>query len=706
MSVSFERASFVTLIVTIILGFLAFTPQSILPLPAVKTLVIAAGVLISAILLIISRMRAQSVRIPYHPIVYAGGILVLAVLAASFLSPNIASSFIGKSFSVDTGAFIFTLFISAFLSFRMTQGRENRTFSIFMAILGSFSLIALYHIVRLFAGVGFLPFGTFTSAVYTTVGSWHDLGTFAGLSLIISLVTLEFLPITNRRAKAFFYAVFALAAIVLIVIDLQSVWMITAVTALAIAAYEYFLKRKKNPTRIPFFPIVVGVVAIILAWSPGPISSFINNRIIIPTNTSYSEVNLPWQMTMDIAEPTLKASPIFGAGPGRFVNQYLLYKPEIVNATQFWQSNFSNANGFILTTLVTEGVVGFALWIFFVAVLIRYGWSSLMRPSETSNATSSAPFSRYTVVASFFSAGFLWISIFSSMPSHAILFALFILSGIFAAHVVGAREKTINFSLGRTKIPMIILLCIAILVSIGMIVLYGKAVAAQAYFQYGVQSFNSNLTLSATARNIQTAIKLNQNDVYYQTIAQLDVYAVNQIVASATTTPGQDTIQTIGALLTDGITAARVAEKFDPTNAYNYLAEAQVSEVAAGLQVQGAYANATSSYQKALALDPLGPSIYLALAKLEFFEKNDLGAKNYINVALQLKPDYTDALFEAGVISYTDKDYTTAVAAFKQVASLDSSYSNIQSALNVSEAAASASTPASSTVKSTIKSNR
>ena len=711
---SLEKGSFIVLVATLILGFLSFAPTAFISPLAVKTFVIAAGTFVSAILFLLSKIKEKSFTFFFHLLVWVGAYAALVAVLASLFSPSIASSFFGKDFGVDTAAFFIALFVAGALSFGLTKNRTDRTFFIFSAILGSFSLLTLFHIVRFFTGPNFLSLGTFNGITSTTVGSWHDLGLYAGLSLVISLVTLELLPITNKIARSLLFAAFGLASIILLVVDLQSVWLVVGITTLAFAAYKYvhnLRSAKDNSSKkwlqnIPIFPVVVTVIAFILLWSPGVIGTFIDTNIITKAGASYTEVNLPWRYTIDIAEPTIKINPLFGAGPDRFVNQYLLYKPEIINATPFWSYSFSSGTGFILTSLVTEGIAGFIGWIVLVGFFIWFGAEALL----CADKAPSGSFARYGIAASYFGAGFIAISLFDYVPQHAMMLALFILSGIFAAHL-HAKGKTVVFSSGQIKIHATIILWILVAASAVFIGFYAKATIAEVYFESALRALNPGGSLSLSARNIDSALAFNKSDLYYQAASQINVYAINQIASTATTTPSQSTVQFILGLVNSGVNASLLAQKFDPTNPYNYLSEAQISTVAAGIGVPGAYSAATSSYERAITLDPFDPSIYVSLAKLDFFEKDDTGAKNNINIALQLKPDYTDALFEAGVISYTDRDYVTAVRAFTAVQNIDPTYSNIAAALNLAKTAAGSSfvqpsQAGSSTVPVQVKSSK
>jgi len=687
----FEKISLIALFVTIILGFLAFAPSTFLLLAVVKIFVIVTGIIVSAIFFILSKIKSKSISFFSHPFIWAGSATILATLISALLSPSIASSFLGKDFSATTAAFTLVLFVSGVLTYALTKGRENVTFYLFLSILGSFSFLALFHIVRFLAGANFLSLGNFTSIVTTTVGTWHDLGIIAGLVLIISLVTLELLPIRNKRASIFFISSFVLAVIILVVVNLESVWIVVTLTTLVFSAYEYILKyretkgelNKKIVSSIPIFPGLVILGAIVFLWSPGIIGTFISNDIVAKAGASYTEINLPLSETIDIIGPTIKSSPVFGAGPDRFINQYLLHKPEIINATPFWSTTFSNGTGFFLTSLVTEGILGFALWLI---VCIVFVWSGAKVLLGKNNASLSS-FTRYGIAASYFGGLLILIALISYTPQHTVLLVLFVLLGIFAAHLQSVKKMTIHFSSGPLKIPVIIILWILVAAAAVLFVFYAKAVIAEAYFESAFQQFAPGGSIIVGAQKIDEALKFNANDVYYQAISQVDIYAINQVVSQATTTPSQQTVQFVLGLVNDGVNASLFAQKFDPTNPYNYLAEAQVSTVAAGIGVPGAYATATSSFQKVANLDPLDPTVYLEAAKLEFFEKNDSGAKNDINIALELKPNYTDALFEAGIISYTDKDYVTALKAFSTVQQLDPSYSNIQTAVSLAKSA-------------------
>jgi tetratricopeptide (TPR) repeat protein len=128
------------------------------------------------------------------------------------------------------------------------------------------------------------------------------------------------------------------------------------------------------------------------------------------------------------------------------------------------------------------------------------------------------------------------------------------------------------------------------------------------------------------------------------------------------------------------------------------------------LSVANSYDSAVSAYDKAKALAPNNPSILLARATLEMTNKNNDGARPFIDQALLLKADYTDAIFllaqietnegnlsaaikqaeragtltpgdptvffRLGLLRYNNSEFTSAVSAFEQAVILDTNYLN------------------------------
>jgi tetratricopeptide (TPR) repeat protein len=578
------------------------------------------------------------------------------------------------------------------LTILLCKTRE-RIASVVVTVIGSFSVAALFALIRILIALipgtgarislGFLGFGTFSTLTSTMVGSWYDLAILAGIVFLISSFTLEsftakLLPV-SKRLRVISIVLCVVSFIFLFLIDLYLIWIGIAVAALGLVLYRFFSSgTQKTVKNLPYFAVIIFIIAALFAWK----GNVITGPIIQKMNISYAEVSLPYQYTADIAYPVLTHSPLstlFGAGPDRFAEQYLLYKPANINNTQFWSSAFPSGSDFIVTSLVDVGAVGAILWILFFGCFVYLGVKALRHLPENH-------LSKYMLVTSFLTAFFMWLMLFLYTPSHVIILITMIMTGIFLA-VFGIEHSHSMIELrdikwsqswngGRT---MWLVLWLAVIVSAVGCLVYAKDAIAGFYFQSGINASVAGDAVSART-DFEKALTFKKSDTYYQALAQIDAYQINSIIssASASATTASSTVSTIGSLLNEGIGFARSGQRIDPGNANNFLAEGDLSAIAAALNVPNAYMDARSAYIDGIVLSPMDPSIYLSLGRLDYAEGSTTAAVNEVSDALKLKPDYTDALFEAGVISYNVNNYQTATQAFESVLKIDRTYTNAE----------------------------
>lgn len=713
-----EKASFNVFLGTIVLAILAFLPLTILPLAALKSAIICIGILLSFILYLISCIRQRSLSLPFHPIILLGGLLGLSVIISTVLSSSPNNAFIGVGFDQYGGAFTLIILLAGFLAVLLCRTRE-RVASVVVTVIGSFAVAALIALIRILISLAthssnVFGFGVFSTLTSTMVGSWYDLAIFAGVVFLISAFTLEsftmkHLPV-SKRLRIISIVLCVVSFVFLFLIDLSLIWIGIALVAFGLLAYRFFSgwsgrrektaeEKKKN---LPYFALIMFIIAALFAWDGANLSG----KFIQKIGVSYAEVSLPFQNTDTIAYSTLKQSPLsalFGAGPDRFAEQYLLYKPAVINKTQFWNVTFPNGSDFILTSLVDLGAIGFILWILLFGWFVAVGVRVMRYPPENL-------LSRYMLSTTFLTAFFLWCMLFLYTPSHAVILVTMIMTGLFLA-VFGIESKNLAMvelrdiewpqSLQKGRAAWLILWFVALL-SLAGCFMYVKDVLAEGYFQSG---FNASVVGDvASARvDFERALSLKKSDTYYQVLAQIDAYQINNIISSATPA-SSSAVSSVGALLNEGISFARSGERIDPANTNNFLAEGDLASIAAALDVPNAYLDARSSYIYAINLSPVDPAIYLSLGRLDYAEGSTSAAVAEVSDALQLKPDYTDALFEAGVISYNEKNYQTAAQAFESVLKVDGTYPNAEYFLGLTFARAGDTTDATTVFTDLAKS--
>ena len=190
-----------------------------------------------------------------------------------------------------------------------------------------------------------------------------------------------------------------------------------------------------------------------------------------------------------------------------------------------------------------------------------------------------------------------------------------------------------------------------------------------------------------------------------------DIYLARlSLLSSQKNIPNETLNSQFQSIFQNAINSSKAAIDYDNANYQNHLAAGRVYESV--IPVEGAYKMAYDNYSNALKLNPKSPAINLTLARLEAFNKNNSKAREYVTKSLQLKNNYTDAVFllaqieisegnikdaiklieagstlafdnpavffQLGVLKYSDKEknYKGAAEAFEKAVALNASYSN------------------------------
>ncbi len=721
-----EKASFIVLLITIVLTPIVFVPSSYVSLDVVKTVVITGGILLAVLLYIISSFKDKNFSILVHPLFKISSGIILSLIISALISDNIWKSLFGQGFEIATVSFIIVLFVGSLLTVYLTNKDRNRIVHVFGAIFTSFIIIALFHLSRLILGSSFLSSGIFNLGISTMLGKWNDLALFSGVVAILSYITLRFAHI-SRFLKVILVVLALISTAFIFLVNSSVIWGVVLVTFAFMVFAEYMISPvigvgvKNAFKKIPVVTCIIFIFITIGFWKGGSIVGPSLMRLDIIPN----EVSLPWQLTLDISSETIKESPLFGAGPNRFMSQYLKFKPVIVNSTVFWMTEFGNGFGLVPSFVVTQGIVGIILWLSLIIYFVYTGFKAIRAKSDE--------FSKFFIASTFFSSLFLWIATLVYVPSHAILFITFILSGLFVASLVREDLITINIIDQNNKtfilklIPVIFIVLIFIIIA--WLSIFIKKEIALSYFQAGISvlSLQNNQSLLKAESNFKEALNIDKTDTYYQALSEVNLLKITvlsqEIKAEVQKTggsPDQSKVRTVVELIDQAVKFTQEGIKIDPTNYYNYIAEARISELALSLQIPNAYENARNSYINALKYNPYNPSIYLNIARIDASQNKMDEAKKDIVMALQLKQNYIDAIFllsqiqvaqgqikeaitsvqaatrinstnpllffQLGLLYYNDKNYTGAVDALSQALKLDRQYANAQYFLGLSYA--------------------
>lgn len=630
-----------------------FIPSLSIPFSFTKSLLIFVSVLSAFFLFLISRLKQGEIALPKNSVALAAWALPAAYLISAIFSGNSGVSYLGQGFEIDTFGFI-TIMVLMLSLVPLLLKTKGSVFKIHIAIVLSLVILALFQGLRLIFGTDFLSFGIFTTSTANLLGKWNDLGIFFGLTTILSLITLEGLPL-NKLSRLILYIILAISLLFLSVVNFFPVWITAGLFALGMFVYNFSKRkfklgadekeniqsrlREKGTMITSLIILIISIVFII--WGStvsGYTSSFFN--------VSQIEARPSWQSTIDITKKTYDDNLLFGSGPNTFVNQWTLYKPQSINNTLFWNIDFNSGVGFVPTSFATTGILGGVAWIAFFIFFIYSGFKNLIVSAVEDRA------SYYLSLSLFLGSIYLWVFTIIYIPNVVIVTLAFLLTGMYIAslrHIGGSSsvDTEIQFSSNpRLGFIAVLILTILLLVSAVSLYIVGRQYYSAVLFQKALISANVEGNLDEAQINIRKAISLGKNDRYYRLAAEINLARINVLIRD-TDQPIEERRERFQTFLAEAISNVQNAISINGKNYQNWSMLGKVYGAVVPLGVEGAYESAKHSYDEALSLSPNNPLIFLTLARLELArDPNNIdGAKEFINKSLEKKNNYTEAIF-------------------------------------------------------------
>ena len=670
------RFAWYVFICTLVLAPLSFWPSAYVPLELVKTIVVSIGVLLSAILCTIVIIKEGKITLPPKIFVWLGLLIALSLIVSSIASGHFNASFFGQGFEMDTASFLLILLLSGLVAWTLVMRRKERAFDLYVIMTSTFLLLFIFQGLRLLFGQKFLTLGILTSLTSTVFGNWYSFGISAYLIPIIAISALTFLRLP-RSMKIIYWVVAVASYLTALIINAVFAWWIAALIFLGMALYVFFLKKRpeNDPPvsfvrRIPWILSILFILSALLAWRGSILIGPVVNRI----GVGYSELSLPWQMTLDVATGALKNQPIVGVGPNRFSKAYLAYKPVGVNLTDAWSVDFNSGVSLFSTFVTTEGLLGMILWILLFIFIGIFGARMFRRmPAE--------PQARFMLISSYAITVFLWLISIVYVPTHVILFYTCVMTGIWLAvsSAYGCFESWIVESSSNKRLKYISVIgFIAVIIFLVWGVWCVKGTIALAYYGNGAKELTVKSDPTAALASFKEAASFNNSDIYWQARVTAGLALANQLLnqqaaVGATASTSQAVIAQVGQTINQAAADAALAVKLDPSDYANYISEAQVFALAANLGVSNAYQNAVQAYTRAIQLDEQDPSLYLVLAQLEASNKDYANAVKAIGASLQVKNNYPDAAFLLAQVEAAQGNLSDAITAAQFDTQLDPS---------------------------------
>ncbi|MCX6714058.1 MAG: tetratricopeptide repeat protein, partial [Candidatus Vogelbacteria bacterium] len=401
--------------------------------------------------------------------------------------------------------------------------------------------------------------------------------------------------------------------------------------------------------------------------SPAILDGYVNN-LRNQARINIIEVRPSWLATSQVIGKILPKSPVFGVGPNQFAPEWLKTKPKEINTTPFWAAEFNYGIGLVPSFVATTGILGLLSWLILLAVIIYYGFRFVFSVNQDKST-------RALLFLSFFGSVYLWFFSIFYVPDAFLWAMTFIVTGLFVA--ILADTKTVkNINWHFTKDPKSNFISVLFFTALIILSIVGGALLVQRFssiyiHQQGLFVLNSTGDLDKSGELVRQAIAINEQDIYYRTVSQIDILQIQKLLATKDMLP-EEVKARFKMLFYFTLADAKKATELDPANYKNWLALGKAYELVVPLGVKGAYEESKKAYSQAEMLDPTNPDIQLNyFGQLELGNKNIKNAKDYINKSLALKNDYLPAV---SLLSQIDVTEGNADQAIKRLESYISAY--------------------------------
>lgn len=669
-----RRLSQFILVVTLVLMPLFFIPGmgglTLFP----KVYFVLFGSLLSLLFMSLVILRHGSIGVRQSPLLLAWWLIVAVAILSAFLAPNFSSALFGDALEIHTVGFL--ALIGLVMSLVQSVSNTKRTT---MIIYGSFAVsamvVSILFLVRVLLGADFLNFSTLQNVTDTMIGSFNDLGLFIGCLVMMALVALAQLELPQRGLLAV-GILLGLSLVVLACVNFFFVWVVIALFSLMLLMYVLTKDRFGNnaTTNVSHPPLPLGSVGLIgFVFLVSAIflvgGSALGTSVSNLTGINYIEIRPSLSATTDILRQAYSQNAFTGFGPNRFTEAWSLYKDPTINNTIFWSTPFSAGGGYISTWFVTTGIVGVLAWVLFFSLFIYTGYKALLA------TVSQDTFWFFIGTISFVGGLYIWVLSFFYVPGPTLLLLGAVCTGtlIVAKQVlVPSAQKSLHL-LSNSKTGFVLIASVMIIIIGIFAVGYGatKQVSAAYIFATAPLWVSSESTdpVATVSKRIALAYSYYPTDSYARSLANYQLSYLNQLLSLQNPSTAEQ--QQFQNAISAALNASTQAIALKSTDARNWQILGDIYGGLTLLSIEGAQARAFESYARAENIDPRNPYYVLQKAIIVARGGNASESRRLAQLALDLKPNYTDALYLLSQLDIAAGDIATAIRTTESIISIE-----------------------------------
>lgn len=621
-------------ILTYLVGALfALVPFFFLPIASV-TVLQSKMILISLVLLAgcglygYLRYKDSAIEFARSPLAIPIFALPLVYAVSAILSGAQVHSFVSGTIEHDTVVAMVILAGVFFLSCITVRFAGSHVAFVRTLSIGTLALMIIQIVHVLFPA--FL-IGVFGAVAASAFGSWHEVGIIAGLSLFF-VHALWGSSVFESHWRFVAGALVTTSVLMLLVVNMADVWFVSAALFVVYAGYLAYHDRRDS-----FRNIAIALAAAGTLFGCGFFAERIYQYMPPALQVLQIEVRPSWEGTFAIGRDSIDGTRavFFGSGPNTFAQQWSLYKPVGVNATEFWNVDFKSGVGFIPTTFITVGIMGLAAWAALLGLLV-FGF---VRRVLSNPPAVPGPI----LTALYFGAVYLAVFHVLYTPTFSLSVLTFLLLGALVS-----AEGVYRWSFDIRQLSWIDRAGIGGFIAVVVIVVIACLWSVRAVISDVL--VNQSSIAYAQGGNVQKSLSLVQkallvypsNDRAHRAAVEMGILRLGELAGAGASNQAVAALQvSLEATIQHGLAAVSINDR----SYQNWLALASMYRSLAGAGVQGAYDNAKAAYAQAIADNPYNPTPLVQLAQLELSQEKPREALELLNTALSLKPDFAAAYF-------------------------------------------------------------
>ena len=607
------------------------------------------------------------------------GVLFLAYLVSTIFSLSSHGSLWGWP-QPTVASLISIICFCIFYFLVANEFSQKEIFNSFVLMGVSMGIAQIYGILQLL-GLHIIPLDFAQSNFFNSLGS---VGSLAFLSAIMAMLFIVILPISKTWQKMLFAVNILLALAMLLLINYVFVWLLALAGSLIIIIF-WFTRRDVFDGRwmfLPMFFLIVSVFFVIfqpqLKWIP----------------EKPLEVSLSNKSSWPIVFQTIKASPIWGSGPGTFIYDFSKYKDSTFNVGSLWNMEFNAASSKVLTDLATVGILGSLAWFLLVGFSVFYAVKTLTVDrsfAKTPKASSEADVLKISMLlSSFVMFAVASFGYFLYNPNLSLELFWYFSLAVMVALIFKDKNR---YVLKSSSLSMLVITFVAtgfFIFGLGFLVLEGQRYYANVNYYRGLKAFSVNQKDEAMAHFKVAASNNKSLDYYYRQLTIFSLVNLREKVSAYGQGGLNDEEKTqIQALVQESVNYANTSVSLNSKNFANWSAKGYMCQNLIGLNPD-AVECALKSYDEAIALYPANPYLYFQqgnvyLSQIDNLTAPQLGQKNELlekakekfNKAIELKEDYALAYIQLAQIAKAQNDSGAVSLALQNATKYSARNSNI-----------------------------